>query len=157
MKKIILTLAFAGISASMFAYTNSDVEGFATFLAIVQIVMGVLSLILFFKIWGMTNDVRKLRDNICTSGLKGEQLSKKMLILKYTGKIDEAKKLLDENLENEVFAQMCTKGNDIEYTKSQVEEIIKKYENYYKSLDCEMPAEIKNINVGKVVGELSSL
>ena len=157
MKKIFLTLAFAGISASMFAYTSSDVEGFATFLAIVQIVMGVLSLILFFKIWGMTNDVRKLRDNICTSGLKGEQLSKKMLILKYTGKIDEAKKLLDENLENEVFEQMCTKGNDIEYTKSQVEEIIKKYENYYKSLDCEMPTEIKKVNVGKVVGELSSL
>ena len=157
MKKIILTMAFAGISASMFAYSGSDDEGFATFLAIVQIVMGVLSLILFFKIWGMTNDVRKLRDNICTSGLKGEQLSKKMLILKYTGKIDEAKRLLDENLENEVFAQLCTKGNDIGYTKSQVEEIIKKYENYYKSLDCEMPAEIKNINVGKVVGELSSL
>jgi len=31
-------------------------------LSVIAIIFGVLQIILFFKIWGMTNDVRKLRD-----------------------------------------------------------------------------------------------
>lgn len=157
MKKIILTFAFLGIATSMFAYTDSDFEDFMTLINIVLVGMGVLQVILFFKIWGMTNDVRKLKETLCISGLNDDQLSKKVLKLKYTGKIDEAKKVIDENMENEVFNQLCMRGNDISYTQSQVELIIKKYEKYYKMLNCEMPAEIKNIKVGKVVGEFTSM
>lgn len=36
-----------------------------TFLAIVTIVAGVLQIILFFKIWGMTNNVSKLTAEFC--------------------------------------------------------------------------------------------
>lgn len=34
------------------------------FLSIIAIIFGVLQIILFFKIWGMTNDVRELRDHL---------------------------------------------------------------------------------------------
>ena len=32
-----------------------------TFMAIVFLVFGILQIILFFKIWGMTNNVKKLK------------------------------------------------------------------------------------------------
>lgn len=32
------------------------------FLTILLLVFGVLQIILFFKVWGMTNDIREIRD-----------------------------------------------------------------------------------------------
>jgi len=37
-------------------------EGFSFLIAIVSIVWGVLSIILFFKVWGMTNDIRDIKN-----------------------------------------------------------------------------------------------
>lgn len=34
---------------------------------IILIVFGILWLILFFKLWGATNDIRKIRNEICTT------------------------------------------------------------------------------------------
>lgn len=36
-----------------------------TFISILFIIFGILQIILFFKVWGMTNDVRKLTDKLC--------------------------------------------------------------------------------------------
>ena len=38
-------------------------EELSVFIAIVSLVWAVFSIILFFKIWGMTNDVRKMKDH----------------------------------------------------------------------------------------------
>ena len=35
------------------------------FVSLIIIVFGVLQIILFFKLWGMTNDVRKLTEHFC--------------------------------------------------------------------------------------------
>ena len=40
-------------------------EGFYLILLIVLLVFGVLQIILFFKVWGMTNDVRKISIHFC--------------------------------------------------------------------------------------------
>lgn len=37
-------------------------EGITLLVSIILIVFGVLQIILFFKLWGMTNDVRKLKN-----------------------------------------------------------------------------------------------
>ncbi len=42
------------------------------------IVFGVLQIILFFKIWGMTNDVRKLTEHFCSNV---QQDSKKEVVV----------------------------------------------------------------------------
>ncbi|WP_303013845.1 hypothetical protein [uncultured Bacteroides sp.] len=39
-------------------------EGIALFVSIVIIVFGILQIILFFKLWGMTNDIGKIRSII---------------------------------------------------------------------------------------------
>lgn len=39
-------------------------EGITLLVSIILIVFGVLQIILFFKLWGMTNDVRKIKERI---------------------------------------------------------------------------------------------
>ena len=39
-------------------------EGIALFVSIVIIVFGILQIILFFKLWGMTNDVKKIKSSL---------------------------------------------------------------------------------------------
>ena len=36
------------------------------FLSLILIIFGVLQIILFFKIWGMTNDVKELKNHFCS-------------------------------------------------------------------------------------------
>lgn len=59
-----LTSAFI-IASSCFAYygdySSSDTSGLFTFIGIVMIIWGILEIILFFKIWGMTNDIEALK------------------------------------------------------------------------------------------------
>lgn len=42
-------------------------EGVLIITSVVIIVFGVLQIILFFKVWGMTNDVRKIKNNTINS------------------------------------------------------------------------------------------
>lgn len=39
-------------------------DGFLTFMSFVVLVFGILQIILFFKLWGMTNDVRTIRKHL---------------------------------------------------------------------------------------------
>ena len=39
-------------------------ENITLFVSIVIIVFGVLQIILFFKLWGMTSNVKRIKDNI---------------------------------------------------------------------------------------------
>lgn len=138
------------------------------FLWIIGFVVAILNGMLFWKIWGMTNDLKELKGNIindvsklktkiCNRGLTNAQLSKRVLELKYTGQGDEAKKLVDQNLMLDVFNFICDKEASIEQTKEKVGKVVTWYDKYYKILECEAPEELKGINVGKVVEEYKSL
>ena len=41
------------------------------FVSIVIIVFGILQIILFFKLWGMTNDVKKIRKSLPNVSFSG--------------------------------------------------------------------------------------
>ena len=45
-------------------------EGLMTFTGIVIIAFGILQIILFFKVWGMTNDVKTMKDELVGSNSK---------------------------------------------------------------------------------------
>lgn len=57
MKKILLCSC---VVLSLYSCTDTDV---ITFYGLVTIIGGILGIILFFKVWGMTNDVRALRQH----------------------------------------------------------------------------------------------
>ena len=50
-------------------------EGFILFLWLVYFVGGILGVILFFKIWGMTNNVARIRE-LLENQLKGDSVAK---------------------------------------------------------------------------------
>ena len=37
---------------------------------IISLVVSILTIVLFFKVWGMTNDIRKIRDIIIAASIK---------------------------------------------------------------------------------------
>ena len=43
-------------------------------IAIVSVVFGVLSIALFFKIWGMTNDIKKIKDAFIAVSIKQDNI-----------------------------------------------------------------------------------
>ncbi len=67
MKKIIilaaLTLQAFKVMAIDYSYSSQQVEmpGWLVVTAIIMITWGILEIILFFKVWGMTNDIRELK------------------------------------------------------------------------------------------------
>ena len=48
-------------------------EGFLVLVYVVMFVWGILNIILFFKIWGMTNNVLKLTQHFCEQGVSNNQ------------------------------------------------------------------------------------
>lgn len=47
-------------------------ESTLNFVSIIIIVFGILQIILFFKLWGMTNDVSKIRDLLESKSIKAQ-------------------------------------------------------------------------------------
>ena len=45
-----------------------------TFMTIVFLVFGILQIILFFKVWGMTNNVKKIKNKLCGNDFPAEDL-----------------------------------------------------------------------------------
>lgn len=74
------------------------------FLSIVLIVFGVLQIILFFKMWGMTNDVSKIK-NILNSKLSNMQMTKEQCIIgQKENKTPETKESINIGLPNDIHA-----------------------------------------------------
>lgn len=68
MKKIFLFIsALMGGAMNVFAsygdysYSRSSSGGFMEFLGVIMLAWGILEIILFFKIWGMTNNVKAIK------------------------------------------------------------------------------------------------
>jgi len=42
-------------------------DNYIVFISVIALIWGILNIILFFKIWGMTDDVRKLTNKFCVT------------------------------------------------------------------------------------------
>ena len=88
------------------------------FVSLIIIVFGVLQIILFFKLWGMTNDVRKLVEHFCnnsTSTLQTKTNDGHSPVIDYDKRLDtikkgdyvirvsDGKKMLVSNIEDNIF------------------------------------------------------
>lgn len=54
-------------------------------------IFGMLQIILFFKLWGMTNDVRKLTEQFCNHDTSESQARKKQCTFDYDKRLDTLK------------------------------------------------------------------
>lgn len=122
------------------------------FFSVVCIIFGILNIILFFKVWGMCNDVKRLADHFC-----GSEYSPKYNFSSVDladGK-DARKAMITE------LKDIAIKARGIyveDYTKqygvspdTEIANVIKKYKEIFESLGENFPKDIEKI---KTLGDL---
>ena len=91
---------------------SSGVDGWIIFYGIVFLIFAVLQIILFFKVWGMTNNVKKLKQKFVETEKPdtNEYISHKVMLLHLEGKDEDAFDFLNHNLYNRLIpyiSQIC--------------------------------------------------
>lgn len=102
---------------------------------IVMLVFGVLQIILFFKVWGMTNDVRKIKDRTFSS------FSKEDVIKEIYKKNPNIESILFDALYNEM------KRNYYDAWEGFTD-IVERYKPLYEKAGIEIPEIFSNIHNG---------
>ena len=118
MKRIYLLSVCATMVANGFAagrYGEPELPGWLTFMGIIMIAWGILEIILFFKIWGMTNDIKALKKDhfneteFETKSEMARYLRKNLLL----GNKENVKRILLQNFVDNVehgFGELPTNG-----------------------------------------------
>lgn len=108
-------------------------EGLMQFTGIVIIAFGILQIILFFKVWGMTNNVKRIwkkidnkdfLSNACISYIKGD--------------LEETEKLANEAFLQEV-ALLSKSSESYEAWADGYKELKEKYTRIFKKIDKQTP------------------
>lgn len=117
-------------------------EGLMTFTGLVMIAFGILQIILFFKMWGMTNDVRKVSDKFTGDSPKD---LKKAILKEDKGRIAE---ILFDAMFNEMqccyddsFAHVDGEKDFIE----QISNLKKEYKGRYLKYGINFPESVDKI------------
>lgn len=114
--------------------------------SIIVIVFAVLQIVLFFKVWGMTNNVKSMKEELCApkTAVSGNWEKEFALFVTINQK-DKAKELLySEVLNSSTFSNIVKAGND-SYRDSCIKELNEKYAIYLK----EIGEENVSIDFGK--------
>ncbi len=179
MKRMIILFALALFATNAFAYSyhddysSSSTSGWLIFMYIIFFIWGILEIILFFKVWGMTNDVKRLRsslvdDKISTTVTKMSLIQLRKLIRQkfFLGKVDEAfddlnlftyKKISDvggsiaEDISGNKYMYMPIDGvwqrvyNYKEKLPEEFNKILREMSPLYKAIGKEIPSEFQNV------------
>ena len=147
MKRFFVLAVFVAVASSSFAYYGSSSD--SGFLSIILIVGGILNLILFFKIWGMTNDVKALKEGliehmIFSKESKANYLRKNVVL----GKIEIVKRMLLNdfiyNVEKQYWKLLKNNYKDVAL-KQSILPYIETLQQQYEKIGEELPSYIKTM------------
>lgn len=166
MKRIYLLIACATLAVNGFAagrYGEPELPGWLTFMGLIMIVWGILEIILFFKVWGMTNDIKALKKDRFNETLfetKGEMaryLRRNLVI----GNMENVKRTLLKNFIDSVehgYGELQTSGyvkdengNDkwTSFKEKNLKESIRPYvdnlQKQYAKIGEELPVYIQRM------------
>ena len=148
--KYFFLLTMLAVASPAFAYSSYDEpSGFAMFLTVLTFVGALLNIILFFKIWGMTNNVKRIKEKMVPDSSGG--LTEELNMLHFMGKDKEC----EEIILREFYSQLRWKLNSArinmteeDYNKT-IDEPISNFTDIvavqYKKIGKEMPEMIKNL------------
>lgn len=123
------------------------------FLSIVLLIFGVLQIFLFFKMWGMTNDVRKIRNNLNKISQKTNMILLEAQMCAMKGEKEKSYELYMESFHKSVidlFEESISKFGDKdnleyeyrnEFYKDQYKKIIKYYNRRIEKLGMKLDSE----------------
>jgi len=152
MKKILLFAVLALAPISVFAYyDSSSSSGAVTVLGIVSIAAAVLNIILFFKIWGATNDIKAITRKVTKKGTGKGAIIRSLYL---QGRDEEAVAMLGEFFVEDIDELYQSLSNYTIQARESVfndscSKIYKSYENVYTSLNATMPARFKDLTLEK--------
>ena len=167
MKRSILFIICAVSAVSGFAagrYGEPELPGWLTFIGIVMIVWGILEIILFFKVWGMTNDVSALKKDHFNETVfeSKEQMARYLRRNLVLGNTENVKRTLLKNFIDNVehgYGELKTegyekdeKGDDhwVSFREKNLKESIRPYveqlQKQYDKIGEEMPVYIQRMN-----------
>lgn len=159
MKKRLTTfLSLSTMSISCFAYgdygygensLNIGLPSYFNLMVVIIIAVGVLEAILFFKIWGMTNDVEKLKNHIIPDTTYGVSAVRDLWL---KGKVEQAYDALNSFMVDRInqayneSREYQDKEKAIENFRKKVEDLCTKNEPTYKAIGREIPETIMNLS-----------
>lgn len=120
-------------------------EELLTFTGYVMIAFGILQIILFFKLWGMTNDVRQMKDEFI--GNSDEWTFKKAVL-------NEDKDMISKMLFNEMFFEIRelyndsipdTEGDKKKIFEAKIASLKDRYKKKYLKYKIDLPCTIDKI------------
>ena len=116
------------------------------FFSVVCIIFGILNIILFFKVWGMCNDVNRLADHFCGSEYSPKYNFSSVDLV--DGK-DARKAMITELKDISIKARgIFIEDYEAQYgvnPNTEIANIIKKYRAVFDSLDEKFPKDIEKI------------
>lgn len=150
--KYFMLITLLAVASPAFAYSSyNEPSGFALFLTVLTFVGALLNIILFFKIWGMTNNVKRIKEKMipCNEETVGEQITR----LHIMGKDDECERIILSkfyfNLKSELFAFKYRCYSDTKQYQALLEKPITPFtdvvEKLYQKIDREVPSHIKKL------------
>lgn len=109
-------------------------EGLIQFTGIVMIAFGILQIILFFKLWGMTNNVKRIWNKIDT---ENDNLSEACLSY-VKGDIDQTEKLLNDSfIQNATF--LYKSSDSYEDWVNEYNKLEEKYTKVFNKIGRPLP------------------
>lgn len=104
------------------------------FVIFISIIFGILSLILFFKVWGMCNNVKKIKEHL----IQVDNIEDKLSFLMSIKDKEKAKEMLISNIlsNNNIF---YGKYFSIEYKLQKIKEL---YGDALKSIGITLPDKL---------------
>lgn len=144
MKKTII-LSMCCMTALTASASSGPDETTLNILSIIFMVFGVLQIILFFKVWGMTNNVKKILNNVAQeSSLRDDSFESKVRFQLLQGDKEAAQRLL--------ITQFVKAVEDITYAmrgcswdliyEKDITMVVQGFDERMKSIGCELPSEI---------------
>ena len=125
-----------------------------TLLIIIGIVFGILQIILFFKIWGMTDDVKSIKKKLRSEEINEVDLARVVLKRHMMAKDDEAESIITDNLLTTIFEVCDEPETSLQFKDNKVKEVQQRAEKLYALIDRPVPSSIADVNVSKLVGVL---
>lgn len=96
------------------------------------VVIGILNIILFFKVWGMTNNVKQMKDIVCDKKLSRNEIE--MIIINDSYADEEVAKILSSDFLREsimLYRKSYDDGFGKDYS-SEYNELVSFYKKMYK-------------------------
>lgn len=105
-------------------------------LLIILLIFAVLQIVLFFKIWGMTNDIKSIKEKI---NPKDRLWETKRAILK--GNKEMASSLIVDAMLDDIQASIFSHYGSM----NSMKEVKEKYEPIFEKVEVEMPEAIRKL------------